>query len=342
MGDFLRKNARTAYAGMYLAAGVLCQLSTNSPAIVEAAQQSFFPTDDSPASADFSINLWVDEQSQGIGRWPKPYVRGLDHLVYLGFDAGSSIAINLRSRHIIGRVSPEFAADGGYWNRVVFPMLLSVISGSAGVAELHCACVTHGEDGMLLSGPSRSGKSTLAVALGSLGLRFLSDDRTFCSLREGELSAWGLLADLKLRAEAHEWFPQSKGHCCSAASGEPEVRLPPENLSLRRSRRCKPRCLVFLDRRDMECFCLSSVSEKEAAERLEADLMAELPETTAHQSAVISCLVNISSAVLRYGGSPWTVAPKLAAYFEGVCKAPIKSGALTGPASHKSIALVKK
>ena len=320
MGDFLRKNACTPDTQLYLAAGVTCELSTNSTAIHAAARQSFFLSDDSRECPDFFLKLWVDQQIRGVQPWPKPYVRGLDHLVYLGFDAGSSIAVNLIAKSVIGRVSPQFADDGDYWKRVVFPMLLSVIAGAAGVVELHCACVASGGDGMLLAGPSGSGKSTLAVALARMSFGFLSDDRTFCSDQGGELAAWGLLSDLKLRPEAGKWFPELKGPSSSKAEeGKPEIRLLPENLSgVQRTRRCKPRCLVFLERSDAEAFLVRTISKEEATQRLESDLMAEVPETRARQSAVIVRLVGLPRALLRYGGSPWSVAAKLAEYFEEI------------------------
>lgn len=320
MGDFLRKRACTPHTELYLAAGVLCRLSTNSPAILEAAGQSFFLLDRSAERPDFSVRLWVDAQSHGTRPWPKPYVRGIDHLVFLGFDAGSSIAVNLMTKCVIGRVSPQFAADSEYWNCVVFPMLLSVIAGSAGLAELHCACVAREQDGMLLAGPSGSGKSTLAVALAGMDFGFLSDDRTFCSVQGRQLAVWGLMGDLKLRRDANTWFPELTRFSSSHAwNGQLEVRLLPENLNgVRRTRRCKPRCLVFLDRQDVEEFQVATISRQEATERLEADLMAEFPETRALQSEVISSLVGLPRVRLRYGGSPWTVTPKLAAYFEYV------------------------
>jgi serine kinase of HPr protein (carbohydrate metabolism regulator) len=58
------------------------------------------------------------------------------------------------------------------------------------------------QGGLLLVGPGRSGKSTLAVALARAGFAFLSDHRTFCSWRNGKLSAWGLATTLKLRDDA--------------------------------------------------------------------------------------------------------------------------------------------
>jgi hypothetical protein len=320
MGDFLHKNASTPCAETYLAAGAICRLSTNSPAILSAARESFFLIPDHPPQPDFSMRLWVDDESKSSLPWPKPYLRGLDHLVYAGFASGSSAVINLLSRRIAGRFSPQFASDTAYWNSVVLPMLLSVIAGSAGTVELHCSCVAKQGSGVLLAGPSSSGKSTLAVALASLGFGFLSDDRTFCSWRHNDLSAWGLLTELKLRSEASAWFSDLSGQSrAETGRGEIGFRLPPESLPfLRRVRHCEPRWLVFLDRQPSNGFHLTSLAKPEAERRLQQDLMAELPDAVQQQSAVISRLVDLPCSVLRYGGNPWTIAGELASHFDEI------------------------
>jgi hypothetical protein len=205
-GDFLCKDAATPLCEHYTAAGAVCSLSTNWEPILEAARHSFLPIETAPVSVDLSVRFWVDQANSTQPPWPKPYVRGLDHLVFAGFDSGSSMLADLRTRRVIGRFSGGIAADQGYWKTVVFPILLTIVGASVGVAELHCSCVSKKQNGLLLVGPGRSGKSTLAVALAQAGFGFLSDDRTFCSWRKGELLAWGLATTLKLRSDAGEYF----------------------------------------------------------------------------------------------------------------------------------------
>jgi hypothetical protein len=96
-----------------------------------------------------------------------------------------------RTRRVIGRFSASMAADHSYWKTVIFPILLTTIGASVGIAELHCSGVAKKQGGLLLVVPGRSGKSTLAVALAQAGFAFLSDDRTFCSWRNGQLLGVG-------------------------------------------------------------------------------------------------------------------------------------------------------
>jgi len=319
-GDFLCQDAKTPLCEYYTAAGAVCSFSTNCEALLQAARESFLPVEAPPASVDFSIRFWVDSANLSQPPWPKPYVRGLDHLAFAGFDSGSSMLADLRTRRVIGRFSAGMAADRAYWKTVIFPIMLTVVGASVGIAELHCSCVAKHQKGLLLVGPGRSGKSTLAVALAQIGFGFLSDDRTLCSWRAGKLLAWGLATTLKLRSEAAVHFEEFKDEePTHLLNGERVFRFEPEfELGLERVRLCEPRLLVFLERSERPAFCLTTMSSAEAAARLEADLMAELPDAAALQMEVVEKLADRPCYLLQYGGRPQNAAHELAMHFDRV------------------------
>ena len=68
---------------------------------------------------------------------------------------------------------------------------------SAGGAGLHATAVIHGESGVLILGPSGSGKSALALALMARAsgagafCALIGDDRVFVRKAHGRLIAWG-------------------------------------------------------------------------------------------------------------------------------------------------------
>jgi hypothetical protein len=319
MGDFLHIQAPTPHVETYRAAGAAWRLSTNSKRILKAAGESFQAIPDSHLAVDLALRLWVDPQSQSCPPWPKPYVRGLEHLVYAGFSQGSSLVVDLHRRRVTGRLCADFAADTQYWNRVVFPMLLSITAAALGVIELHCACVAKDGYGLLLAGPTRSGKSTLSMALAQSGFGFLADDRTFCSSHGHTLSAYGLLTDLKLRKDAIFWFPEAKVENI----GDPnhsEFRIQPESLGLFRVRQCKPRLLIFLQRHEAPRCRLVPLAKEDAANRLEADLMVESPEALPAQRKLISLIAELPCFLLHYGGGPQVVAKQLALCLDDAIK----------------------
>lgn len=269
-------------------------------------------------SVDFSVRFWVDDTNSAPEPWPKPRVRGLNHLVFAGFDSGSSMLADLRGRCVMGRFSSPIGNDRSYWKTVVFPVLLTITSATLGIVELHCSAVAKQQKGLLLVGAGRSGKSTLAVALAQEGFGFLSDDRTFCSWQKGKLSAWGLATTLKLRSDAGKHFRELQAkEPNDLPNGERGFRLEPElALGLECVRRCEPRLLVFLERSQNPGFCLTDLSSEAARARLEEDLMAELPEAAAAQMEVIERLAELPCRLLRYGGRPQIAAKKLAGYFD--------------------------
>lgn len=54
---------------------------------------------------------------------------------------------------------------------------------------LHASCVTVGDRGLLILGPSGSGKSALAIKLMTMGAALVADDRTELSVEAGHLVA---------------------------------------------------------------------------------------------------------------------------------------------------------
>jgi len=311
--DFLHKDAETNLCERYIAAGALCSLSTNSERVLDAARNTFGAHEFQPGPVDVRLRLWVDDADPSQPSWPKPFVRGLDHLVFAGFDEGSSMLADLRTCSVIGRFSAGMAADLVYWQAVIFPMLLTVVSASVGIAELHCACVAKDRDGVLLAGPSGSGKSTLALALSQQGFGFLSDDRTFCSLENAEVQGWGLPTPLKLRPEATLWFDELRDErLTDDRSGGPAFWLEPEKIiGVKRVRQCRPTALIFLERGDTSEFRVSPMSSAEALSRLNGELMAELPEVATRRSGTIKKIVELPCWLLQYGGQPQLIARKI-------------------------------
>lgn len=317
--DFLHKNAETELCEDYIAAGSVCRLSTNSVRVLEAARETFLPVK-RPRTADFSVRFWVDESDLSQPPWPTPYVRGLDHLVFAGFDEGSSMLADLRSRRVIGRFSPAMAEDRTYFKTAIFPILMTIVGASIGIAELHCACVAKNQDAVLLVGPSGSGKSTLSLALSRCGFGFVSDDRSFCSAENGIVQVWGLPTRIKLRPEAAGWFQELQdSNLLAGRNGNGDLWLEPEQLNgVRRVRQSRAASVIFLEQGDGVDFCLSPMSSEDAMNRIERDLIAELPDATAKRAETVQKIVELPCWLLQYGGQPQAIAREITHHWVGL------------------------
>ena len=318
--DFFHTHAVTHLREHYSAAGAVCSLSTNCQELLKAARASFLPVETPAEPVDFSLRLWVDDANSAQPPWPKPYVRGLGQHVFIGFDSDSSMLADVGERRVIGRFSAAMAKDTTYWKTVIFPMLLSVIAGSVGLLELHASCVARDQDGLVLLGSSRAGKSTLAMALTGAGFRLLSDDRTFCSLKEGKLSAHGLPRPLKLRRDAANWFEEFRDQEPGAVqNGERVFYCEPNRFGGQQGLpACEPRALLFLERQTSSRFSLIQLGRDEVRSRIERDLLAETPEAIEKQEQTLENLLAVPSWQLLYGGGPQAIADQLEmAFFSG-------------------------
>ena len=309
--DFLHRHAETKLCEHFIAADAACRITTNCESLLTAARESLLPLETPPDALDFSLRFWVDDTSPSRPPWPNPYVRGLDHLVFAGFDAESSMLVNLRTRHVIGRFSAAMGADISHWRTKVFPILLSILAGSIGLVELHASCVARDHRGLVLIGPSCSGKSTLALAFSHAGFRLLSDDRTFCSLKQGRLRAYGLPRPLKLRREAAVWFEEFRGlEPTDLQNGELVFHCEPPPLGPYRHG-CEPQLLIFLQRQQEPGFCLTPMTRRQVRSRIETDLMAEASDAIQRQTETIDRLMALPYRRLSYGGPPQEIVAQL-------------------------------
>jgi hypothetical protein len=317
--DFLKKEAKTPFCEMFLVAGVVCRIQTNSESILAAARDSFLPLKSSQPVVELHLRLWVDPEGTTQPPWPKPYFRGLRNLVFGGFDSQSSVMVDLTSRRIMGRFSPRLAADSTYWRRVIFPRLITAVGSSIGVTELHCGCVAWNGDGLLLFGAPGAGKSTLTLALARLGFALVSEDWTYFSQQRNQLLSWGLPTGVKLLPDALRHFPElSRFQPGITLNGEEAYQIDPErDFGVSRARSCQPRWLIFLDRGEASRYSLGKISAAEAESRLSADLLAQTPEVRVSQLETIKKLVGPGCWRLRYGGAVQPVAASLARFCLG-------------------------
>ena len=311
--DFLHIQANTPLSECFSFGGAICRLMTNSQSLLESTRSTFPMVDETAGPPDLSLRLWVDDADTSRPPWPQPYVRGLGDHVFAGFDTKSSLLADLQKRRVLGRFSPGMAADVAHWKTIVFPVLMSIVAGSIGSVELHASCVAKGDCGLVLLGPSRSGKSTLAFALTQVGFRLLSDDRVFCSLKPQGIVAYALPRPLKLRPDAARWFQDFRDlEPNGLQNGEPVLFCEPENLDARQSQlTCQPRALIFLERQPNPFFRMTQIGRDAVRPCLEEDLLAESSWVAEQQENVLDRLSLLPSWTLQYNGNPASIAAQL-------------------------------
>lgn len=311
--DFFRTRAQMPLGETFLMAGARCRISTNSESILICARKLFASLPAQGGNTDVDIRFWVDHTPTTSSQpWPKPYFRGLGRFVYAGFDGLNSILVDLNQRQVVGRFTRLFAEDEVVWKKIVFPVLPAFLGPSIPVSILHGACVEHKGRGLLLVGPTGTGKSTLALALGRHGLGYLTDDRIYLSLRNGRLFAWSVGGFLKLRPDASGQILMGGGKEPSLSpKGESILELDPEDdLRFKRVKCCEPHSLVFLKRGSEATPEIRQANPAERAAHLERDLSCDANHAE-FQREVLRGLAQLPCYALRNQGSPEAVSKAL-------------------------------
>ncbi|MGH9477723.1 MAG: HPr kinase/phosphorylase [Terriglobales bacterium] len=306
---------RLPWEGSFWLAGVCCQVATNCPELLGMFSSSLPSSDDAglAGSGYFRLRCWVDESLTGAAPWPKPYFRGLKHLVFASFGLDNALLLDLRSLHAVARISAAMARDRTYWQRVLLPVLLTVLGGQAGVVGVHAACVVRDGRALLLAGGSGAGKSTLALALAQRDFQFVADDRTYVT-EQGEVAvAWPLPGCAKLRPEAARFFPALAGRPLEMGADQEFslfVPLPAPAVPEAGCSRGIPIARVLvLQRQAGHAAQCSPISSQEILGRWDAELMAAEPSVLAGQRRTLARVCEAADCRrLSYAAEPHEVA----------------------------------
>jgi hypothetical protein len=127
---------------------------------------------------------------------------------------------------------------------------------------------------VLLTAPSGTGKSTLAVALGRRGYAFLSDEWTCLASDGAGIAAWSFPMPVKLLPDAARFFPELLEHRTGVSlNGEIAYEVSPEEcFGMSRRRSCGIACVVLLERSTKPGCHIVPVSAEEAIRHLTMEL----------------------------------------------------------------------
>src|SRR5579885_26524 len=186
-GPELDKQHNLGFEKKFIAAGSVWLVTTNSRELLWSIGKTL-PAASHDGLPDLCISFHVDHSYDGT-KFEAPYFRSCDHLFFGRYSPRETILIDQLRRFAIGSISRQTAVDANYWNTVLLPVLLGIVSASIGITPVHCACLTTGGSGLLISGQSGVGKSTLSAFLCLQGFGFISDDCAYIARSNAGLLA---------------------------------------------------------------------------------------------------------------------------------------------------------
>jgi hypothetical protein len=165
---------------------------------------------------------------------------------------------------------------------------------------IHAACVSRYGHGMLLSGDSGAGKSSLSYACARAGWTYTSDDGSFL-LRDSDRSrVVGDCRKIRFRPSAKDLFPELHGYeLTPRVQGKPSIEIPTSKLQLITSEQAIVRSIVFLNRQPMAFAELQPLPPGTAIRRFQNSLGA-IDEFREQRIASLQQFSGVDAYELRY------------------------------------------
>lgn len=306
-----------AYSQCCSFAGKPILVQSNSAAILNHAVDFFNPHHTSGKASDATpvITLMMTNHHSHEPD-DAPWFRGRGFFALARFTSADAVWFNLRARTAYGVFSPEVVADATRWRKDILPAIAGVLAPAISVVPIHAACLATSVSGVLLTGPSGTGKSTLSITLARLGYRFLGDEWTYLAEHNGEVLAWSLPTPVKLLPDAITYFPElSSYRCASSLNGELAYEVSPQKcFTLSRAVSCRVKCIVLLERSAERGCSIEPASATDAISQLTADmepLTGELKCAYQQQLALLRRMSHVVCIRARFNFPPLQVARAL-------------------------------
>lgn len=285
----------------FFARGFPVELATNSPLVLEAAEDSWASFPQHFRDPIVELRVAVDEQDASPLP-PEPVFRAQKSLLAIVAGAGNFAVCDLAHCFSFCWVSASTAARKDYFRyHFLDPMALCILENQR-LTSIHAACVALDGRGVLISGESGAGKSCLAFACARQGWTLVDDDGS--SLVRGE-DANLVLGDpfhLRFRESAVDLFPDlGEWPLSTTRKGELSIEISTAEMpEIETACSANVERVVFLERRARGSAQLFPMRRNEALRRLEADL-AMYPEGGHDERRhSLSRLVHLEPCALRY------------------------------------------
>lgn len=231
--------------------GFPIQITTNSPEVLAAAQESWGMFHHTRPEPPLKIQIGVLPGSS-TERPNAPVVRGRGHLLTQISDSENFVFLDSREGFAFGWLTQAAVNDRAYLRYHFLEGTAWILLETLYLTSVHGACVELNGHGVLLCGDSGAGKSSLAYACAHNGWKFLSDDSS-CLIRSrpGRIIT-GNSRQMRFRESAVQLFPELIHQRISPRpTGEMSIEVPTDaNPGIELISEASVDYIVFLNRFD--------------------------------------------------------------------------------------------
>ena len=201
------------------------RIRSNSPITLQAADVSWGTYRQRFDTPPFEIRVLISE-SDSPGRLEPPVFRSQGHLLSIVGDSENFACLDLEKGFSFGWVTKNTASNTEYFRQCFLDVMIYPLIEVRHLLTVHAACVIHRGKGILLSGDSGAGKSSLAYACARRKWTYVSDDASAFVRASKRPMIIGHPQKFRFREPVGELFPEFRGLKSSIrAYGKPTIEI---------------------------------------------------------------------------------------------------------------------
>jgi len=212
--------------------GYSIEVTTNSPAVLAAATESFGHMRSSREDTRLQIRVGVGDGGSSVCP-PEPTRREFNHLYSLVADVENQALLDLESGTNFTWLTQAAVDNRLYFRSNFLEKTVYLLLGAIVVTDIHAACVSKNGKGILLCGETGAGKTTLAYACARAGWTYTSDDTSYLINNADSPRVIGHSHRVRFRPSAKQLFPELEGYAVTPRmEGKPSIEIPIAGLPI--------------------------------------------------------------------------------------------------------------
>jgi hypothetical protein len=229
--------------------GFPLELETNSTEVITAACEGWGAFDQMFDGQPVRLCLGVLEGGSGDALPLESVVRSREHMMTIVADPENFVICDFNRSFAFGWVTQNTAADHPLLRYRFLVSGAGTLIAQRAFATLHGALVVRNGQGVMLTGDSLAGKSTLAYACARAGWTYVSDDGAHVVRGRADRYAVGDPHSIRFRPDAPELFPELADRLLTIRpNGKVAIEILTRELALETAPGCNVQHVVYLNR----------------------------------------------------------------------------------------------
>ena len=291
--DPLLHDVALPLSGTFYALGFRVDIETNSPAVLEAAAESWGAYGPEFDSRPVELRIIVRPED---GMPPDPVVRTQRHYFSIVSDRDNFAAYDSATFFGYCFVSARALEDRAWFRFHYLETMVYMLLAQRYAMPVHAACVVQGDAGVLLYGLSGAGKSTLAWACACGGWTYVTDDGAWLLPDAEDGAVLGRCRQIRFKPDAARLFPELEPYVAlPRPNGKISIEVPLDAFpQIRTAGRCRAGSVVVLDRTRGAAAQLAPADATDVAGMLLADMPRYEPDVRERYARVVERLLQVA------------------------------------------------